>query len=416
MPGSPPTRIVEPGTRPPPQHPVEFGDAGQAARRPGGVAAQRDEIEAARAPAPPRPGLGAEAFRRRGARHFLDEAVPGAAALAPPGPARRDRAALLAGEAGLRLGHARCLQTRSPGESRDPRFGARSRWRDGPRLAPGHAEFPDIMPPAPASGSGLRRGRGRTGRHRDCRNCRSRRPGRARRCGRSCSIAIRSAILRALVMSWVIDTAVAPRPRTQLDDQVVDHIGHDRVEPGRRLVEKQDFRLGRDRPRQRHALLHAARQLGRPQRRRHRGRARPRQASAARCRAPAAAPCRAPGSARTRHSPRRCSESNSALPWNSMPNLRISRSRAARRSPTVSTPSIRIEPASGRSRPMMHLISTDLPVPEPPMMTRLSPAPQAISTPSSTRLRPNDLRSPDTAIFGAHASLIARKTPASGRS
>src|SRR5919107_2391688 len=91
-----------------------------------------------------------------------------------------------------------------------------------------------------------------------------------------------------------------------------------------------------------------------------------------------------------------------------MPNLRIRRSRAARRSPAVSTPSIRIEPESAVSSPMMHLISTDLPVPEPPIITRLSPARQAISTPSSTSLRPNDLRSPDIAIFGAPSLMMPR--------
>ena len=55
----------------------------------------------------------------------------------------------------------------------------------------------------------------------------------------------------------------------------------------------------------------------------------------------------------------------------------------------------------------MHLISTDLPVPEPPMTTRLSPGAQSRSMPSSTRLRPNDLRSPRTAIFGAAAAVIS---------
>src|SRR5712671_3582346 len=65
----------------------------------------------------------------------------------------------------------------------------------------------------------------------------------------------------------------------------------------------------------------------------------------------------------------------------------------------------------------MHLTNTDLPVPEPPMMTRLSPLSQSISSPSSTRLLPNDLRSPRTEIFGTEASVIARRpsTPEKGR-
>src|SRR5260370_12196500 len=70
----------------------------------------------------------------------------------------------------------------------------------------------------------------------------------------------------------------------------------------------------------------------------------------------------------------------------------------------------------------MPLTTPDWPVPEPPMMTRLSPLSQSISRPSSTRLRPNDLRSPRTEIFGAEisgaeASVIARRPsmPEEGR-
>ncbi len=111
------------------------------------------------------------------------------------------------------------------------------------------------------------------------------------------------------------------------------------------------------------------------------------------------------------------SESNRALPWNSMPKRRISLSRAARPMPIVSTPSMRIDPASGRISPRMHLIRTDFPTPEPPMMTRLSPAAQSISTPSSTRLGPKDFSTPLTAIFGTGALvLIARRTPGSENS
>src|SRR5713101_5508487 len=92
-----------------------------------------------------------------------------------------------------------------------------------------------------------------------------------------------------------------------------------------------------------------------------------------------------------------------------MPNFCSRRSRAVRGRPTVSAPSMRIDPASGRRRPRMHLTSTAWPVPEPPMMTRLSPLVQSISMPSSTRLRPNDFRRPRTEIFGTAASVIARR-------
>src|SRR6516165_2831474 len=55
----------------------------------------------------------------------------------------------------------------------------------------------------------------------------------------------------------------------------------------------------------------------------------------------------------------------------------------------------------------MHFTSTDFPVPEPPMTTRLSPVAQSMSTPSSTRLRPKDLISPRADIFGIAVSAIS---------
>ena len=56
---------------------------------------------------------------------------------------------------------------------------------------------------------------------------------------------MRSAILRALAMSWVIETAVAPSSLDAFHDQLVDHVGHDRIEAGGRLVEEDDLRLAR---------------------------------------------------------------------------------------------------------------------------------------------------------------------------
>jgi hypothetical protein len=157
-----------------------------------------------------------------------------------------------------------------------------------------------------------------------------------------------------------------------VDDQIVDHVGHDRVEAGRRLVEEDDLGFGGDGAGEARRAS-ACRPTARP------GKSSPtlgpepdlRRASRARCRAPWRAPCRALDQAEGDVLPDG-SESNSAPPWNSMPNLRISGSRGRRED----RPSRRrwIEPASGRSRPRMHLISTDLPVPEPPMTTRISPA------------------------------------------
>ena len=173
-------------------------------------------------------------------------------------------------------------------------------------------------------------------------------------------------------MSWVIDSAVAPSCLTQLDDQLVDHIGHDRVEPGGRLVEEQDLRA-------------RARWPGRGRRASAcRPTARPASASAT----SAAEPDHGPASAiapwsRVLRGRRRLAGSrpkatfsqtgrlsNSAPPWNSMPNLR--RSSVAWRRGGARRPRCRRSGSSrcrARSGPRTHLISTDLPVPEPPMTT-----------------------------------------------
>ena len=54
-----------------------------------------------------------------------------------------------------------------------------------------------------------------------------------------------------------------PQRLLQLDGQLVERRRADRVEPGGRLVEEQQFGIERQRPRQAGALPHAARQLGR---------------------------------------------------------------------------------------------------------------------------------------------------------
>src|SRR5579859_4012090 len=92
--------------------------------------------------------------------------------------------------------------------------------------------------------------------------------------------------------------------------------------------------------------------------------------------------------------------SNRAPPWNSMPNFFITRSRSRGRMPTTSSPSIRIEPLSGVSRPSMHFSVTDLPLPEPPMITTDSAEATSSDTPSSTFLGPKDLCRSISWIFG----------------
>jgi len=90
-----------------------------------------------------------------------------------------------------------------------------------------------------------------------------------------------------------------------------------------------------------------------------------------------------------------------------VPDAAVTAERRAEESmPMVSSPSMRIEPASGWIRPRMVLSSTDLPVPEPPITTSESPLPTDRSTPSRTFLGPKALRSPAMAIFGG-ASMAA---------
>ncbi len=79
MPGSPPSRVTEPATRPPPEHPVELADADGAGRP-----ALALDIGDRQGPAGDEEG-GTGRGRRR---PLLDDGVPGAAARAAAGPLR----------------------------------------------------------------------------------------------------------------------------------------------------------------------------------------------------------------------------------------------------------------------------------------------------------------------------------------
>src|SRR5579859_6839535 len=83
-----------------------------------------------------------------------------------------------------------------------------------------------------------------------------------------------------------------------------------------------------------------------------------------------------------------------------MPNFFITRSRSRWLIPTTSSPSIRIEPLSGRISPRMHFSVTDLPLPDPPMITIDSALAMSSDTPSSTFLGPKDLCRSMSWIFG----------------
>ena len=214
---------------------------------------------------------------------------------------------------------------------------------------------------------------------------------------------MRSAILRALAMSWVIESAVAPSSLDAVDDQIVDDVGHDRVEAGRRLVEEDDLGLGGDGAGEADALLHAAGQLGR-----HRAR---------RPRAPsptwpsfAIAPCLRLARGRPAGGldepegdvlpDRQAVEQRAALEQHAELARSSSHACRARRRPP---PRRRCGSSRCRAciRPRMHLSSTDLPVPEPPITTSDWPAGRSRSTPCSTCFGPKLLVRPRIAILGS---------------
>ncbi len=93
--------------------------------------------------------------------------------------------------------------------------------------------------------------------------------------------------------------------------------------------------------------------------------------------------------------------SNSAPPWNSIPK----RARKASRGWVVtSTPSTVMTPESGSTRPRMHLIRIDLPVPEPPITTVLVPLGTFRSIPRRTLLAPK-------ALCKLESVIMPRRTP-----
>src|SRR5271156_4416946 len=89
---------------------------------------------------------------------------------------------------------------------------------------------------------------------------------------------------------------------------------------------------------------------------------------------------------------------NRAPSWNITPNsVRMSYRSLAEHS-VMSVPSTRIEPRSGRSRPISDFRKTDLPVPDGPSKTLTSPSGISKVTSSQIRWDPKDLVSPSTEI------------------
>ena len=172
-------------------------------------------------------------------------------------------------------------------------------------------------------------------------------------------------------------------PLAKLDDQLVEGGGADRIEAGGRLVEEQQLR-DRARARGRCRRASACRRKARPGiwgrhpatgrssrscRRRSRRAASP--TGADRIRAAAPGRSRRRSGSRTGRRPGTVCPSACGCAWSS------SSSRSS-----IGSPNTRTSPSSGRWRPMIERISTDLPVPEPPTTPRISPRRTSRSSPS----------------------------------
>ena len=99
----------------------------------------------------------------------------------------------------------------------------------------------------------------------------------------------------------------------------------------------------------------------------------------------------------------RLSEPKRAPSWKRTPSLRRTRMRSRSRIVVISSPSIQTSPRSGFSSPMMCLSSTDLPVPEGPMMALILPFGMSKVMSSSTVCEPKDLVSPLMEMMASEA-------------
>ena len=181
--------------------------------------------------------------------------------------------------------------------------------------------------------------------------------------------------------------------RRELADDV-EHLGDELgVERGRDLVEQQEVRLHRERPHDRHPLLLAAREAvrvvapalsARPNRV-EQSRSPSRSASARGSRRTLR------GASVTLSSTRMCGNRLNA--WNTIPIRRRMRSTFTPLA-VISSPSIRIRPASIGSSRLMQRRSVDLPLPEAPMSATTSCSATSRSMPRRTSSSPNDLSEP----------------------
>src|SRR3954447_12230294 len=103
------------------------------------------------------------------------------------------------------------------------------------------------------------------------------------------------------------------------------------------------------------------------------------------------------------------SEPNSAPSWNRTPNFLRTRYRSFSPMRTVSSPSTQISPSSGRSSPMMFLSSTDLPVPDGPMMALILPFGRSNVMPSSTVCDPKRFVTPRNEMIASSWFPLSRR-------
>ncbi len=198
-------------------------------------------------------------------------------------------------------------------------------------------------------------------------------------------MAMRSASRIASSKSWVMKTMVLLQHRLQAHELVLHLAPDQRIERRERLVEEPQFRLHRQRAGDADPLLLAARELARDRTPRAR-RGRPARSSRAPAPRARSAPCPAPRAER-----RRCPAPSDAAAGRSAGTPCPSggggsRSSAWPRPASRSSPLNRISPAVGSISRDRQRTSVDLPEPDRPMMTKISPSRTARTT-SRTRRR-----------------------------
>ena len=213
---------------------------------------------------------------------------------------------------------------------------------------------------------------------------------------------MRSPSRSASSRSWVMKTMVFLQPRLQFHQLVLHLAADQRIEGRKRLVHQQDFGIGAERPRQADALLHAAGEL-----RRIlvlvAGKADGRDPLGGRRLALRPAARRGPPGRRRRSGGPCDGETGRSAGTPSPVFWRRKASRSRIDSVRMSTPSMTISPSVGSISRLRWRISVDLPEPDRPITTKISPR----STDRETSWRP-------TRVAGFGEDLVLARRPPSG--